>query len=114
MHPTDQQHMFQKIDAQAEAASHFYRPGWDDAKTFIAEKRRTESLYSSWEPANITDAVDQADAIQAQELSNRFHTEYIFETYGWTVEQYDAWVQKVNKEERDFWTKPDFNSNKEG
>ena len=88
---------------------HNPKPGADDARTFIAEKRRIEGLYLAWEPANITDAHEQADTIQAQKLSDKYHAEYVFETHGWTVEEYNSWIENENKKRREHWTKPDFN-----
>ena len=89
---------------------HNPKPGADDARTFIAEKRRIEGLYLAWEPENITDAVEQADRIGMQRLKDEWHVEYVFETWGKTVEEYDEMVVRQNQEEREYWTQEDFNS----
>ena len=109
MNPANEAYRIQQRDRQETERLKLYRPGWDDSLTFIAEKNRGELLFNDWLSENIKDAVAQADEIQMQRLKDKWHAEYVMQTWGWTVEQYDSWVETENREQREKWTCIDFN-----
>ena len=85
------------------------KPGADDYYSFIADKKYVEALWAAWVPANWTDANEQADIIKTKVLKDKWWADYIFETWGWTVEEYAEWVKEENKKRREKWTGVDFN-----
>ena len=104
----------QQRDRQETERQKLYRPGWDDYLTFLAEKEYIESLWTVWMPENITDAVAQADEIQMQRLKDKWHAEYVMQTWGWTVAEYNQNVKDENRIQKEQWTKPDFNETPRG
>ena len=85
------------------------KPGADDIRTFIADKKYVQSLWNNWMPDNFKDAVEQADIIKTKESNDKWWADYIFETWGWTAEEYAEWVKEENKKRREKWTGMDFN-----
>ena len=102
---------YRKVEAQDEFMERLNnrRPGWDDGDTWYRENRRIKRLWAAWTHDNWTDAAAQADEIQMQNLSDKWHAEYCMETWGWTVDQYNKWVDAENKKQREHWTQIDFN-----
>jgi len=88
---------------------HNPKPGADDYRTFVAEEKRFKAAWVAWFPEIWLDAHEQADEIADQKLSDKYHAEYVFDTWGKTVEEYNSWVESENKKQREHWTKPDFN-----
>jgi len=86
-----------------------HRQGADDARTFIAEKKRVEVLWINWMPINWMDAVGQADETAAQKLSDKHLAEYIMDTWGWSMDEYHKFVSDENQKQREHWIKMDFN-----
>jgi len=109
MHPANEAYQIQQRDRQEETRQKLYRPGWDDLQAFLADKKYVQSLWDAWMPKSWTDAAAQADEIQMQNLSDKWHAEYCMETWGWTVDQYNKWVDAENKKQREHWTQIDFN-----
>jgi len=114
MNPANEAYRIQQRDRQETERLKLYRPGWDDSLTFIAEKNRGELLFNTWLPENIKDAVAQADEIQMQRLKDKWHAEYVMQTWGWTVAEYNQNVKDENREQKEQWTKPDFNETPRG
>jgi len=106
MHPVDETYRIHFQDRQYEERQRFYRPGYDDHLAFLEHLARIKAMTKRWEEhpvnANLRDADEQASEIQ-------FITEYAMETWGWTLAEYNQWVQDENRRQREKWTGLDFN-----
>ena len=114
MHPVDEEYRIQQQDRQYEERQQRYRPGWDDGSSYYwSRKYYKDSITSKshmlwwkgWPSESVRDAVEQCQEIRH---ANDW-AEYVFETWGWTVEQYNQWVKDENRKRREQWTKMDFN-----
>ena len=118
MHPVNELYRIQQRDARDLDRQRLYRPGSDDRDSFIRDKEFVKSLYLNWLYGwceSWMDAEKQANEICQQESSEKMWTDYVMATWGWTVAQYNAWVQDENKKRREYWTKSDINKKiKEG
>jgi len=104
MNPANEAYRIQQRDRQETERLKLYRPGWDDVQSFLADKKYVQSLWDNWMHGwceSWVDAAEQADVVKEKLQSDKVWAEVVFKTWGWTVEQYDAWVREENRKQKE-------------